>query len=105
MVSFQLRNIWLASGIILLLAFLFLKTISLDSAAHQQFSSHLSRINELYATLNQNILELRYDLLGYYGPIVAEFLELKNFIVSLKKFQVSSTMMTGLQFSNQLKKT
>jgi len=71
--------------VILLLAFLFLKTQSLDYAEHYKFINNLSRINELHSSVDQDTLKLRYDLLSHYDSLSNELLELKKIYKDLRE--------------------
>src|SRR2546428_613580 len=91
-ISFQFRNIVLGLGVILLLAFLFMKTRSLDYTEHYQFISNLSHINELYSSINQNTLKLRYGLLNHDYSLTNELSELKKIYENISKIPAFISM-------------
>ncbi|HKV42681.1 MAG TPA: DAHL domain-containing protein [Blastocatellia bacterium] len=80
----------IVAGSVLLLGFLLVKTQATDTAAHDQINADLRRLKELDATINQDLLASRYDLLTYYDPFVAEVGEVKSLEADLRKLASSS---------------
>jgi len=63
-------------GVVLLLAFLFVKSRVVDFATHERFTRNLRRLQEVDTTLNQDILKVRDGLLAYYDTLVTASNEL-----------------------------
>jgi PAS domain-containing protein len=84
------RNAFIALGIVLLAGFLLVKTQAIDHDAHDQFNSDLRRLKELDATINQDVLKSRQDLLANYDPFVSKLNEVKGLRNNLKKLAASA---------------
>ncbi len=74
---FQLRSWGFIIGTLSLLAFLFVKTQAIDATAHDRLRSNLRQLKEFDATLNQDVLKVRYGQLFSYDPLVANLSALK----------------------------
>ena len=81
----HLRTVSIVAGAVLLLALLLVKTQSIDYPAHDRFNSDLRRLKELDATINQDVLKARYNLLTYYDPLINQLAEVKELQSDLKK--------------------
>jgi signal transduction histidine kinase/CheY-like chemotaxis protein/PAS domain-containing protein len=78
MIIRRLRNAAIAVGVVLLFVFLLAKTQGTDYAGHDRFNADLSRLKQLDATINQDVLKSRYDLLSNYDPFVSEIAEARE---------------------------
>ena len=68
----------LAVVAVALLTFLYLQTRVIDSEHHASYLSDLRQLQELDATLNKQILEVRYAQLMYYDPLNQGFESLQS---------------------------
>src|SRR5262245_10705480 len=80
----QLRTWGFLIGILSLLVLLFVKTRMIDATAHDHFRSNLRQLKELDATLNQDVLKVRYGQLSSYDPLVADLSALKLVYATLR---------------------
>ena len=74
----QLRNAAIAIAAASIFVVLLVKTQGTDYAAHDRFDSDLFRLKELDATINQDVLKSRYELLLNYDPFVGQIAEVKK---------------------------
>ncbi|MGH7788550.1 MAG: DAHL domain-containing protein [Candidatus Binatia bacterium] len=77
------RRRWLYSALaaglaVLLLTGLFRYARAADPAAHERFNATLRRLKELDATVNQDLLRARFDLMPSYDPLVAAGTEIER---------------------------
>ena len=66
----RIKGLLLVSVAVFFLTFLFIKTQGVDLNKHNQIIDRLRQLKQLDATLNQDILKLRYGLLNHYDPVV-----------------------------------
>lgn len=104
MILIHLRNIGIGMGLTLLLAFLFLKTRTIDYKAHDMFNSDLRRLKELDATINQDLLKARYNLLTHYDPFVSQLAQSRLLQNNLKTLIVSTNLGSKVEVTASLDK-
>lgn len=73
------------TGFLILFIFLLLKSQSINFAEHNLYFANLSKLNEIDARINQNVLKLRYGLLNYYDPVTNDLKELQSLQTKLKE--------------------
>jgi signal transduction histidine kinase/CheY-like chemotaxis protein len=78
-------NLAVGLAAVLALTFFYVKTQALDSGEHDRYSGALRRLKERDATLNEDLLKSRYELLADYDPLVAELHELRRLQGELKQ--------------------
>ncbi|HEY6332686.1 MAG TPA: DAHL domain-containing protein, partial [Blastocatellia bacterium] len=84
------RNCRIAVAVISLLIFLLVKTQGADHDAHHQFNVSLLRLKELDATINQDLLKSRYEMLSSYDPFVNDINEVAKSRADLKTVALAS---------------
>ena len=82
----RLKHIGIGVGLVVLLTFLFVKTIGINSDEHNRYSSGLRRLKELHATLDKRLLESRYGLLTTYDYVNRDFSRLLQLQTELARF-------------------
>jgi len=102
MIFVYLRNIGIGAGLAILLVFLFLKTRAIDYSSYDRFNSDLRRLKELDATINQDILKSRYNLLTYYDPFVSEITESRQLQNSLNRLILSTNLSSKPEVTDSL---
>jgi signal transduction histidine kinase/DNA-binding response OmpR family regulator len=85
-----LRNTAIAASLAVAFIFLLAKTQGVDHAAHDQFNADLRRLKELDATINQDVLKSRYEMLSYYDPFVSETGEARKLRTDMKVSALAS---------------
>ncbi len=78
MIGSHLRNLTLGAALICALAFLLHKTQSVDFEEHDRYISTLRQLQNIDATLNENIIRSRHGYSGSYDPIVQNIRGLKR---------------------------
>ncbi|HEY6330920.1 MAG TPA: response regulator [Blastocatellia bacterium] len=86
----RLRNIAIGLGIAAVFIFLLIKTQGTDYAAHDRFNADLRRLKELDATINQDVLKSRYEMLPNYDPFVDENAEARALQSDLRTLALGS---------------
>jgi PAS domain S-box-containing protein len=76
---------YLLPVMLLVLAFLWVKSLAIDVDRHNQYLAHLRQIQTLDARINQNILQVRDELLNNYDPIVNDLAQLKQLQIDLQQ--------------------
>ena len=82
---FSLKKFLIACVAILVLTFLFIKTQAVNPVEHNRYTQALIQLEEVDATLNQDILKVRQGLLLHYDPLVADLERLKQLLQQLEK--------------------
>jgi hypothetical protein len=72
MISSWIKPIAAVATVLMVVAFLFVKTRSIDVQQHDSFSNDLRQLKEADATLNQAVLKSRFGLLSSYERIAEE---------------------------------
>jgi PAS domain S-box-containing protein len=83
--NISLPNRYLVVGGVLLLLILWIKSQAIDFNEHNRYSVNLREIYALDARINQNILQARDGLLGYYDPIVNDLAQVKQLHSNLQQ--------------------
>ncbi|MBD2041836.1 PAS domain S-box protein [Microcoleus sp. FACHB-672] len=91
-------KIALASVALTIFSFLLIKFLSVDFIEHDRYNTYLGQLNEIDATLNKNVFELRYGNLTHYDPIITGIEELK----SLEKRLIKSPSFIDREGQRQL---
>lgn len=81
----NIRGYLILPVLVLLFAFLWVKSQTIDFEQHNLYIVNLRQTQELDARINQNVLQARYGLLTYYDPIVNDIAKLKNIQSELRQ--------------------
>jgi PAS domain S-box-containing protein len=76
---------YLLPGAALLLAILWLKSMTIDVERHNQYLANLRQMQNLDARIDRNVLQARDGLLNNYDPIVNDLAKLKQLQTDLKQ--------------------
>jgi PAS domain S-box-containing protein len=76
---------YLLPVMLLVSVFLWVKSLAIDVDRHNQYLAHLRQIQTLDARINQNILQVRDELLNNYDPIVNDLTQLKQLQTDLQQ--------------------
>jgi PAS domain S-box-containing protein len=82
---FLARGGYLLPVMLLVLVFLWVKSLAIDVDRHNQYLAHLRQIQTLDARINQNILQVRDGLLNNYDPIVNDLAQLQQLQIDLQQ--------------------
>lgn len=72
----KILQILIGIGIVSLMTFFLIKTNSIESGDHNRFSQQLRHLKEMDATLDKDILETRYGLVGTYDQLFEDETEI-----------------------------
>lgn len=82
----RIKQILIGTGMILLLTFLLFKTNTVDPVSHLRYSTDLRLMKELDATLDKELLELRFGKLGSDQTIKNALVKLDGLRADLRNF-------------------
>jgi PAS domain S-box-containing protein len=82
---FLVWSIYLLPGVLLVLVILWVKSLEIDVDRHNRYLAHLRQIQILDARINQNVLQVRDELLNNYDPIVNDLAQLKQLQTDLQQ--------------------
>jgi PAS domain S-box-containing protein len=107
----QLSKVTLVLFAIIIFIFLLMKFLSVDFVEHDRYNGDLRQINQVDATLNKDIFELRYGTLAHYDTLVAKVNVLEviqtdlqiipNFISNSGKSQLNQLLKTYKNLQEQ----
>ncbi|HEY9819212.1 MAG TPA: DAHL domain-containing protein [Candidatus Sericytochromatia bacterium] len=111
MKQIQFSRVFIAVAVLLILAFLLSKSLSINFNQHQRYRSALVKIQEEDATFNQNILKSRYELFNSYDSLVnnlaaqkmlqKQLHEIPNFIGAMGKRQIQNLLARQAELFNK----
>ncbi len=70
---------------VLVFCFLLFKFLSVDFIEHDRYNGYLRRLNQIDATLNKDVFELRYGVLTHYDSLVRGVKEIETLKQNLNK--------------------